>query len=132
MAKGATYDILPKMKILKAGTLLRTLEDIQGTNAVGIHADDEDHEFGDEEVLIPTGTTCMFVEDWQFTGSDGKVPVSAWVRCRLIAGDKIIYYTLLCERKQIWDFETYRRKQRIIQAAIDKTFVILKEGTNET
>lgn len=125
MPKGLSADIFPRMKTLKDGELLRNKIELTGTNAFGVHEDDEDLIYGSEPVIIPKGTICMFAEDIQFYGTDKTTPMSAWVRWRLIAGDKVIYYTLVCERKRIWDFETYRGRQRIITSAIEKTFEVL-------
>jgi hypothetical protein len=127
MIKSTSYDILPKVPVLAQGTLLKSKVDLIGTNAIGIDEFDENRAFGSDEVNVEAGTTCMFVEDWQFMASDKTTPMSAWVRCRLLAGEKIIYYTLVCHAKRLWDFETFRGKKRIIQAALNETFEFLEE-----
>jgi len=130
MAKGASYDIAPKMKVLPKGTLLKNKTTLYGTNAAGVNEADEKFEFGKTEVVVDAGTCCMFVEDVQFMAAAHNTPMSAWIRLHLIAGEKIIWHTLVCERKRIWDFETFRGKQRKINEELEKHFEILQEGND--
>lgn len=126
MSKGQTYFMDPTFPTVRQGALIRTKKRIVGTNAVGVNETNPELEFGEEEVVVEAGTTCMYVEDTQFYEATKKHPMSAWIRARLIAGDKIIYYTLVQERKRLWDFETYRGKKKMIQAAIEEVFEILQ------
>lgn len=130
MAKGLTYEITPKIKILEDGSLLKTKKWVCGTNAFGVNEDDDEMEYGGETIDIPPDTICFYSGDRQFIGASKTTPLSAWVRCKLIANGKVIHFTLVCERKRIWDFETFRGKKRIIQEAIDENFEILK-GSEE-
>jgi hypothetical protein len=113
------------MQFLKRGALLKTKGILEGSNAVGIIEDDENFEFGSEPVTIPPDSICMFVEDQQFMASDKQTPMSAWIRCNMIANDQIIWFTLTTVPKRIWDFETFRGKQRMIMAAIEEKFDVL-------
>lgn len=127
MATGLTYNILPKIKFLEVGTLIKTKDEIIGNDAFGVNEDDEDFEFGADQVTVPAETVCFFAEDQQFYGTDKQTPLSAWIRLRLIAGEKVIHYTLLCERKRIWDFETFRGKKRKILNALNEQFEVLQQ-----
>ena len=120
MSKGLSYDIIPRMGTIRGGSLLKARKGLNGTNAVGVLEEDDDKEFGADEVFVDAGSTCLYVEDEQFYTVDKETgQMCAFVRARLIAGSKIIYYSLVCHKKRLWDFETFRGKQRIIQAAID-------------
>jgi len=125
MPAQTSYDIKPQIPILREGTLLKNKINLVGTNAIGIDENDDNHKYGSESVVIPAGSVCMFVEDWQFMGADKETPISAWVRCRILSGEQVIYYTLVCESRRTWNFETFRGKKRIIQKALDDTFEVL-------
>lgn len=120
-----SYETLPKLPVLEEGILLQNKKVLHGTNAAGINEADENYEYGGEEVVVEPGSTLMFVGDKQFMAANKETSMSAWVRCHLIADEKIIWITLLCEPKRIWDFETFRGKKRKIQEAIEGTFDFL-------
>ena len=128
MAAGSlSYEILPKIPILGNGTLLETKNEICGTDAAGINEADENFEFGALDEIIPAGTTCMWVEDQQFMAANKENPMSAWIRCHLIAGEKIVWYTLICERRRIWEFKTFRARKRLVEEALGGQFKVLQK-----
>jgi hypothetical protein len=119
MAQGISYDILPKLPLLPAGTLLKNRDTLHGNLAAGINEKDDNFEFGgDEEIEIPQHSNLMFVEDVQFMAVSKEKPMSAWIRCHLIHE----------QPKRLWDFETFRGKKRILQDKIEELFEVLKLG----
>lgn len=129
MAKGISYDILPKLPLFPPGTLLRNKNTLHGNLAAGVNEKDDNFEFGgDEEITIPQHSNLMFVEDVQFMAANKEKPMSAWIRCHLIHEQKVVWVTLVCSPKRLWDFETFRGKKRIIQGRIEELFDVLMLG----
>jgi len=131
MAKGTSYDIIPKLPLWPTGTILKNKQTLLGTNAVGVWATDEDCEFGNEEIEIPQDSILTYVENRQMMSYGNEKPMSAWIRCHMLLDDKVVWVTLLCEPKRIWDFETLRGKRKIIKQKMEEGFEILQMGTGE-
>ena len=122
---GLSYDILPKIRTLATGTVVKNKYDLIGTNAAGVNKADENFEFGSEDINIPEGSILTFVEDRQFIASSEGVPMSAWIRYHFVVNEKIVWVTIVRDSKRIWDYETYRGKQRKINSSLEEMFEVV-------
>ena len=136
-----TYDLVPKIPIHEYGAVLRTKEEIRCTEDAELdfpeNDDDEEPDPtavqpSEEHLYIAAGSVLFYVEDKQFMAASKseKKPMSAWVRCHFVTGDKrSLWYTVLCSPKRLWDFDTYRNKKKAVRALFDEMFEVIEHGT---
>ena len=122
------YDISPKLKLFHKGTCFKAKHDMIAHNKAGVSSMDKTLGFDPVTKEIKKNTVLIFLEDKQFFSPSKELrqPMSAWVRAKVITplGD-IVWITLLCENKSIWDFKTYTNKKNSIVSEINRSFQVI-------
>lgn len=130
-SKSLSYEIKPKIQTYPVGTIFKAKQDIMGTNAAGINEADENYEYGAEEILIEKDSILTFVEDKQFMASNKDFSLSAWVRFHFVVNEQIVWTTIYRDYSRIWDFDTYRGRERKIKSAVNEMFEMILSGDNK-
>ena len=149
MSKGDKYDLFPKIPIHTYGAVLRSKKVLFCTPDAELDlpvAEGEEelvnvHPGGGlsgmllapppEHLVIEPSTVLFYIEDAQFMAASKTQAksMSAWIRFHFVTGDKrSLWYTVLCSPKRIWDFETYRKKKKIIRGLFDEAFEVVELG----
>lgn len=119
-----TYQIVPKIKTFPIGTIFKNKYDLYGNNAAGVNEQDAD--FGVEQIHIPPDSILTFVEDKQFMASTKEYSMSAHIRFHFVVNEKVVWITIYREMARIWNFETYNGKRKKLIENINEMFEIIQ------
>lgn len=125
-----TFDITPKLRIFNKGTCFKTKHEMVAHKIHEVSGKKFDENISNDlETVIPKNTCLIFLEDRQFYSPSKHLhqPISAWFRARVITplGD-LVWITLCCEAKAVWDFKTYNGKKNAIIEEVNRSFDIIQ------
>jgi hypothetical protein len=127
-----SYEIFPKIPTPGYSTVFKNKVPLDCTLCSEVNFDDDLHK--DQNLHVPVGTILFYVEDVQFYAMSKpyKQPMSAWIRMHFITNDKrSLWYTVVCSTKRVWDFETYRRRVKLVKEAMNENFELLISGDDD-
>lgn len=131
-------DVTPRFKLFVKGTCFKTKHDMacQPTWDVSKPWSNEGNvNLNFEQNMLPKGSVVIFVEDRQFYSPSKELhqPMSAWVRAKVVTSKgEIIWVTISCLNKSIWDYKTYTGKKEYVLEEFKRSFKMISTSLDTT